>query len=143
MDSFLAIASTPGAGLSNLKEGILYPFMNWAAKNRKLNGLNTALFYSWLDSQDPKKVSQIKKEKIKAPNNKPALDAIFRIVLKIMALKESVMAQIMAGSQSDVWATNGEGHVRYKSGHHQFSHVKMVPRRDIETPSGTIPAWTP
>lgn len=143
MDSFLAIATTPGAGLSNLKEGIIYPFVNWAAKTGQLNSLSTKLFYSWLDQQDPKKVSQIKKEKIKAPNYKPALDSIFRIVLKIMALKESIMAQIMTGSQSDVWATNGEGHVRYKSKHHQFSHVKMVPRRDIETPSGTIPAWTP
>ena len=143
MDSFLAIASTPGAGLSNLKEGILYPFVNWAAKSGQLSNLGSELFYTWLAQQDPKKVSQVKKDKISSPHYTPALDSIFRIVLKIMNLKEHVMAQIATGSQSDVWATNGEGHVRYKGEHHKYSHVKMVPRRPITRGDINIPAWTP
>jgi hypothetical protein len=143
IDSFLAIASTPGAGLSNLKEGVLYPFVNWAAKSRQLDNLSSDLFYSWLAQQDTKKVSQPKKDKISSPHYTPALDSIFRIVLEIMTLKEHVMLQAAAGASGDVWATNGEGHVRYKSQHHQFSHVKFVPRRDIQTPNGSIPAWTP
>ena len=143
IDSFLAIADTPGAGLANLKTGILYPFVNWAAKSRQLDNLSSELFYSWLQTQDPKKVSEQKKAKISNPNYTAALDSIFRIVLKIMTLKESVLTQLMSGTKGDVWDTHGEGHVKYKSDKQKFSHVKFVPRRDIQTDTGTIPAWTP
>lgn len=143
IDSFLAIADTPGAGLTNLKTGILYPFVNWAAKSGQLDSLGSELFYSWLQSQDPKKVSEQKKAKIANPNYKIALDAIFRIVLKIMTLKESVLSQLMSGPKGEVWDTHGEGHVKYKSDKQKFSHVKFVPRRAIKTDTGEIPAWTP
>lgn len=143
IDSFLAIADTPGAGLTNLKTGILYPFVNWAAKSGQLDNLSSELFYSWLQSQDPKKVSEPKKAKIANPNYTNALDSIFRIVLKIMTLKESVLAQLMSGPNGEVWDTHGEGHVKYKSDKQKFSHVKFVPRRAIQTDTGTIPAWTP
>ena len=143
IDSFLAIAETPGAGLTNLKTGILYPFVNWAAKSSQLDNLSSELFYQWLKDQDPKKVSEIKKAKIANPNYTNALDSIFRIVLKIMTLKESVLAQLDASPKGEVWDTHGEGHVKYKGSNQKFSHVKFVPRRDIQTDAGTIPAWTP
>ena len=143
IDSFLAIAETPGAGLTNLKTGILYPFVNWAAKSGQLDNLSSGLFYQWLQSQDTKKVSEQKKAKIANPNYTAALDSIFRIVLKIMTLKETVLTQLMSGPKGDVWDTHGEGHVKYKSDKQKFSHVKFVPRRAIKTDTGEIPAWTP
>lgn len=143
IDSFLSIADTPGAGLTNLKTGILYPFVNWAAKSGQLDNLSSGLFYQWLQDQDPKKVSAPKKAKIANPIYTNALDSIFRIVLKIMTLKESVLSQVMSGPKGDVWDTHGEGHVKYKSDKQKFSHVKFVPRRAIKTDTGEIPAWTP
>ena len=143
IDSFLSIADTPGAGLTNLKTGILYPFVNWAAKSGQLDNLSSGLFYQWLTDQDPKKVSAVKKAKIANPIYTNALDSIFRIVLKIMTLKEAVLSQLASGPRGDVWDTHGEGHVKYKSDKQKFSHVKFVPRRAIKTDTGEIPAWTP
>jgi hypothetical protein len=126
IDSFLQ--ETPGLG--DLKN-ILYTYVNQTAKARQLDNLGTTNFLSWLKSS---KVSTPKQGKIeqKLAQNQGALDAIFNLVSKIMTLKDQIIDQVEQG-RGEIWATNGEGHVRYGSKQKKFGNVKLVPRR----------RWTP
>lgn len=125
IDSFLQ--ETPGLG--DLKN-ILYTYVNQTAKAKQLDNLGTESFLSWLKSS---KVSTPKQGKIeqKLAQNQGALDAIFTIVTKIMTLKDTIIAQVEQ-QRGEIWATNGEGFVRYGS-NKKFGNVKMVPRK----------RWTP
>lgn len=126
IDSFLQ--ETPGLG--DLKN-ILYTYVNQTAKARQLDNLGTTNFLSWLKSS---KVSTPKQGKIeqKLAQNQGALDAIFNLVSKIMTLKDNIIDQVEQG-RGEIWATNGEGYVRYGSKQKKFGNVKLVPRR----------RWTP
>lgn len=126
IDSFLQ--ETPGLG--DLKN-ILYTYVNQTAKARQLDNLGTTNFLSWLKSS---KVSTPKQGKIeqKLAQNQGALDAIFNLVSKIMTLKDNIINQVEQG-RGEIWATNGEGYVRYGSKQKKFGNVKLVPRR----------RWTP
>ena len=126
IDSFLQ--ETPGLG--DLKN-ILYTYVNQTAKARQLDNLGTTNFLSWLKSS---KVSTPKQGKIeqKLAQNQGALDAIFTLVSKIMTLKDNIIDQVEQG-RGEIWATNGEGYVRYGSNKKKFGNVKLVPRR----------RWTP
>jgi hypothetical protein len=61
-----------------------------------------------------------------------ALDAIFGLVGRIMSLKDRIIDQVEQ-NQGEIWATNGEGFVRYAPQGKQFGNVKLVPRK----------RWTP
>lgn len=125
IDSFLQ--ETPGLG--DLKN-ILYTYVNQSAKAKQLDNLNTNHFLSWLKSS---KVSTPKQGKIeqKLAANKGALDSIFSLVIKIMTLKDQIIDQVEQG-RGEIWATNGEGFVRYGKDK-KFGNVKLVPRK----------RWTP
>jgi len=125
IDSFLQ--ETPGLG--DLKN-ILYTYVNQTAKSKQLGNLGTQSFLSWLKSS---KVSTPKQGKIeqKLSENQGALDAIFNLVTKIMTLKDQIIDQV-ENQRGEIWATNGEGYVRYGAGK-QFGNVKLVPRK----------RWTP
>ena len=119
------------AGLGDLKN-ILYTYVNQTAKAKQLDAMNPEHFYNWLTTS---KVSTNKQTKIKelAQMNKNSLAAIFSLVIQIMNLKDSVIDQVEAGQQADIWDTNGEGRVRYPDTSKQFGKVKLVPRK----------RWTP
>jgi len=126
IDSFLQ--ETPGLG--DLKN-ILYTYVNQTAKARQLDSLSKEHFLSWLKSS---KVSTPKQGKIeqKLAQNQGALDAIFSLVSKIMTLKDNLIQQIEQG-RGEIWATKGEGYVRYAPAGKKFGNVKLVPRK----------SWTP
>jgi hypothetical protein len=125
IDSFLQ--ETPGLG--DLKN-ILYTYVNQTAKAKQLDSLDTNHFLSWLKSS---KVSTPKQGKIeqKLAENQGALDSIFSLVVKLMTLKDQIIDQVEQG-RGEIWATNGEGYVRYGRGK-KFGNVKLVPRK----------RWTP
>jgi hypothetical protein len=125
IDNFLQ--ETPGLG--DLKN-ILYTYVNQTAKAKQLDNLGTQSFLSWLKSS---KVSTPKQGKIeqKLAQNKGALDAIFTIVSKLMTIKDQIIGQLEI-QRGEIWATNGEGFVRYAQGK-QFGNIKLVPRK----------TWTP
>lgn len=127
IDSFLI--DTPGLG--DLKD-ILYTYVNQTAKAKQLDSLSAQQFFSWLETS---KVSPNKQAKIKelAANNQRALVAIFTLVKQIMDLKDSVIQQIEAETQGEIWDTEGEGRVRYAGADKKFGNVKLVPRK----------RWTP
>ena len=119
------------AGLGDLKN-ILYTYVNQTAKAKQLGAMNPDHFYNWLATS---KVSTNKQTKIKelAQMNKNSLAAIFSLVIQIMNLKDSIIDQVEAGQQAEIWDTNGEGRVRYPDASKQFGKVKLVPRK----------RWTP
>lgn len=125
IDGFLQ--ETPGLG--DLKN-ILYTYVNQTAKAKQLDSLDTNHFLSWLKSS---KVSTPKQGKIeqKLAENQGALDSIFSLVVKLMTLKDQIIDQVEQG-RGEIWATNGEGYVRYGRGK-KFGNVKLVPRK----------RWTP
>ncbi len=126
IDSFLQ--STPGLG--DLKN-ILYTYVNQSAKAKNLDQLGTQDFFAWLKSS---KVSLPKQTKIEqlAQQNANALEAIFGLVGRIMTLKDKIIDQVEQ-NQGEIWATNGEGFVRYSTPGKQFGNIKLVPRK----------RWTP
>ena len=125
IDGFLQ--ETPGLG--DLKN-ILYTYVNQTAKAKQLDNLGTQSFLGWLKSS---KVSTPKQGKIeqKLSQNQGALDAIFNLVSKIMTLKDQIIDQV-ENQRGEIWATNGEGYVRYGQ-EKKFGNVKLVPRK----------RWTP
>lgn len=127
IDSFLADAP----GLSDLKD-ILYTYVNQTAKAKQLDSLGAQPFFNWLSTS---KVSTNKQAKIRelAVKNQQALVAIFTLVKQIMNLKDSVIQQIEAETQGEIWDTEGEGRVRYAGADKKFGNVKLVPRK----------RWTP
>ena len=126
IDSFLQGT----AGLGDLKN-ILYTYVNQSAKAKNLDQLGTQDFFTWLKSS---KVSLPKQTKIEqlAQQHANALDAIFGLVGRIMSLKDRIIDQVEQ-NQGEIWATNGEGFVRYAPQGKQFGNVKLVPRK----------RWTP
>lgn len=127
IDAFLQ--ETPGLG--DLKN-ILYTYVNQTAKAKALDNLGEPQFFNWLETS---KVSTNKQTKIKelAAQHVNALSAIFELVRKIMALKDTVIDQIEQGEKGEIWDTQGEGRVRYAGPGKQFGNVKLVPRK----------RWTP
>lgn len=117
-------------GLSDLKD-IIYRFVNQTANAKRLDNLGANEFFTWLASS---KVSEPKKAKIAQLNdeNNNALEAIFKLHMMIMKMKDIVIDQV-EGEQGEIWDTNGEGRVRYGDDNKQFGNVKFVPRK----------RWTP
>lgn len=126
IDAFLQ--ETPGLG--DLKN-ILYTYVNQTAKGHQLDNLGSDHFLNWLKTS---KVSIPKQTKIqeKATANTGALDSIFGLVTRLMNLKDKIIDQVEQG-RGEIWATKGEGYVRYAPQGKQFGNVKLVPRR----------RWTP
>lgn len=126
IDSFLQ--ETPGLG--DLKN-ILYTYVNQTAKGHQLDDLGSDHFLNWLKSS---KVSGPKQTKIqeKAMASKGALDSIFGLVTRVMNLKDKIIDQVEQG-RGEIWATKGEGFVRYAPQGKKYGNVKLVPRR----------RWTP
>lgn len=127
IDGFLADT----AGLSDLKNGILYPYVNQTAKAKQLDSLSAKHFMDWLSQS---KVSSGKQQKIqdKITANPKALDAIFSLVKMIQDMKDDIIDQVEQ-SRGEIWDTHGEGRVRYADTGKQFGNVKLVPRK----------RWTP
>lgn len=117
-------------GLSDLKD-IIYRFVNQTANAKRLDNIGTEEFFNWLATS---KVSEPKKQKIAQLNdeNNNALDAIFKLHMMIMKMKDLIIDQV-EGEQGEIWDTNGEGRVRYGDEKKQFGNVKFVPRK----------RWTP
>jgi hypothetical protein len=127
IDQFLT--DTPG--LSDLKNGIFYPYVNQTARAKQLDDLGEQHFMQWLANS---KVSAGKQEKIKAKldSNPQALEAMFTLVKMIQNMKDQIIDQLEQ-SKGEVWDTNGEGRVRYADPSKKFGNVKLVPRK----------RWTP
>jgi hypothetical protein len=127
IDTFL----TDAAGLSGLKDKILYPYVNQTAKAKQLDNLSAKHFMDWLSKSKVSAGQQAKiAEKINA--SPKALDAIFTLVKMIQTMKDDIIDQV-EGEQGDIWDTHGEGRVRYADPSKQFGNVKLVPRK----------RWTP
>lgn len=126
IDGFLAGT----AGLSDLKN-IIYTYVNQTAKGKQLDQLSPKHFMGWLATS---KVSPGKQQKIQGlvQANPNALAAIFTLVKRIQALKDSIIDQVEQG-QGEIWDTHGEGRVRYADPNKKFGNVKLVPRK----------RWTP
>jgi|TARA_R110000868_G_scaffold285226_1_gene545677 hypothetical protein len=125
IDNFLA----PQAGLGDLKN-IIYTFVNQMVKSKQLNNLNSTGFFNWLKTS---KVSQPKQVKIYElhKSSSSSLDIIFKLVNRIMVVKNHIIDQLDQ-APADIKATTGdetggEGYVA------QNSKVKLVPRH----------RWTP
>lgn len=127
IDGFLADVK----GLADLKD-IIYRYVNQTAKAKNLDNLGEQDFFNWLTTS---KVSAGKQAKIAELNNvnKGALGIIFTLVSRIQHVKDTVIDQVEAGHNADIWDTNGEGRVRYADQNKQHGNVKFVPRR----------RWTP
>jgi hypothetical protein len=127
IDGFL----TPQAGLADLKD-IFYRYVNQQAKAKRLDDVSGDDFFKWL-TNDPK-VSDGKRNKIfeLGKQYKGAVEAIFKLVRMIQAMKDQIIDQI-EGEQGDIWDTHGEGRVRYADSGKKFGNVKLVPRK----------RWTP
>jgi len=127
IDQFLT--DTPG--LSDLKNGIFYPYVNQTARAKQLDNLGEQHFMQWLANS---KVSAGKQEKIKSKldSNPQALEAMFTLVKMIQNMKDQIIDQLEQ-SKGEVWDTNGEGRVRYADPSKKFGNVKLVPRK----------RWTP
>lgn len=127
IDSFLE----PKVGLSDLS-AILYSYVNKTSKSGQLGSLGVASFAQWLESS-ASKVSIGKQTKIKEllQTNSQGLEAIFKLVIMIMEIKNNIIDQLDS-AQADVTATTGknaggEGYVD------TTNHLKFVPRH----------RWTP
>lgn len=125
IDTFLA----PQQGLSDLKQ-IIYKFVNTMSKAQQFDSLNADGFFKWLKNSG---VSLPKQQKIyqSYKANSAGLEALFKLVNRIMAVKNNVIDQL-DDAPADVKATTGdarggEGYVA------QRSKVKLVPRH----------RWTP
>jgi hypothetical protein len=110
----------PEKGLSN-KGNIIYTYVNQMTKQRKLAQLQGG-FFDWLKTS---KVSQGQQAKLLA-SDKQGLDALLELVVKIMTVKNNIIAQLDA-APADVVATTrgkagGEGYVAGRD------KVKLVPR---------------
>lgn len=118
------------AGLSDLKN-IIYTFVNQTAKAKKLDSIDTDMFFNWLTTS---KVSKPKQERIMSLSREfnAALDAIFTLVKMIMDMKDLIIDQV-EGEHGEIWDTHGEGRVRYADQNKKFGNVKLVPRK----------RWTP
>ena len=118
------------AGLSDLKN-IIYTFVNQTAKAKKLDSIDTDMFFNWLTTS---KVSKPKQERIMTLSREfnSALDAIFTLVKMIMDMKDSIIDQVES-EHGEIWDTHGEGRVRYADQNKKFGNVKLVPRK----------RWTP
>lgn len=127
IDKFLE----PIKGLADLKE-IMYRYVNQTAKAKKLDSLGEKDFFQWLANS---KVSPGKQAKINDLNELygGAIDAILTLVKRIQNVKDTVIDQLEAGHNAEIWDTNGEGRVRYADDGKQHGNVKFVPRK----------RWTP
>jgi len=135
IDQFLS----PLPGVSGFKN-IVYRYVNTMSKQGQLHNVGHN-FMMWMES-NPTIVSptQLAKVQERAKMFPGALPAMFNLFDDIMQLKNSVIAQLDK-DPGEIKVTNPEGWVHYdKKGD---DHIKLVPRSSIETPSGTIPAWTP
>lgn len=127
IDQFLE----PVKGLADLKN-IMYTYVNQTAKAKNLDNLSEKDFYNWLTNS---KVSAGKQAKINDLNELygGSIDAILTLVKRIQDVKDTVIDQLEAGHDAEIWDTNGEGRVRYADGDKQHGNVKFVPRK----------RWTP
>ena len=111
---------TPEKGLSN-KGAIIYNYVNQMTKQRKLDKLRTG-FFNWLKTS---KVSSGQQAKLMATDNK-GLDAMLELVVKIMTVKNNIIAQLDTAPADIVATTKGErGGEGYVAGRDK---IKLVPR---------------
>jgi hypothetical protein len=115
---------TPQAGLSDL-QNIIYTFVNAQAKAKKLDLLDSAVFFTWLSTS---KVSKPKQQKITALSNgvPGVMNSLFYIVRELMKAKNEVIGELDQ-AEGDITASTGgkpggEGYVKGKDS------VKLVPR---------------
>ncbi len=111
---------TPEKGLSN-KGGIVYTYVNQMTKQRKLDKLGSG-FFDWLKTS---KVSAGQQAKLLASDTK-GLNAILQLVVKIMTVKDSIIAQLDSAPADIKASTKGEeGGEGYVAGRDK---IKLVPR---------------
>ena len=125
IDNFLA----PQAGLGDLKN-IIYTFVNQMVKSKQLNNLNSTGFFNWLKGSNVSQPKQVKIYELHK-SSPSSLDVIFKLVNRIMVVKNHIIDQLDQ-APADIKATTGaetggEGYVA------QNSKVKLVPRH----------RWTP
>jgi hypothetical protein len=119
IDMFLA----PVTGLSNMKR-IIYTYVNQTSKAKNLAQLDKG-FFNWLNTS---KVSTNKQAKIANINEQmpKALPAIFKLVVKVMKVKDHIIDQLDSANTDVTAFTNGEqGGEGYVA---QDSKIKLVPR---------------
>lgn len=131
---------SPLPGVAGFKN-IIYRYVNTMAKEGNLHNV-THNFMNWIQT-NTNVVSPGQYQKIAERVNQfpGGLTAMFSLFSDIMNLKNQIIAQLDA-DPGEIKVTNSEGWVHYdKRG---SEHIKLVPRHDIETPTGnTIPAWVP
>jgi hypothetical protein len=135
IDQFLS----PLPGVSGFKN-IVYRYVNTMSKQGQLHNVGNN-FMMWMES-NPTIVSPTQLAKIheRARMFPGALPAMFNLFDDIMQLKNSILTQLDK-DPGEIKVTNPEGWVHYDK--KSDDHIKLVPRSNIETPDGTIQAWTP
>lgn len=113
------------------KTGIFYPFLNQQNAAGHFDHVNTGLFYAWMEQSNPTtgkpRVSVNKQNHIKQLNAQSnALDHIWHVMKIIRKVKHDVIDKLDKMPKPDVWATNGEGYVRYAQPHHKHGNIKLV-----------------
>ena len=125
VDAFLSSLPDPD------KNGILYPFFNQmsnlhAAGKQDFNAINGGTFTNWMTQ---KGVSAKKQQHIidMVQEHPGGLDAIFFLIKGIRNMKDTVDAAIKQQPRTEIWDSNGEGHVRYPQKQHKYGPIKIVP----------------
>jgi hypothetical protein len=125
IDNFLGSLPDPD------KNGILYPFFNQmsnlhAAGKQDFGGINGSTFVNWMTQ---KGVSAKKQQHVinMIQEHPGGLDAIFFLIKGIRNMKDLVDAAIKQQPRTEIWDSDGEGHVRYPQKQHKYGPIKIVP----------------
>jgi hypothetical protein len=114
------------------KNGIFYPFANEKSKQGQFSAINNDMLYQWMAQKgvSPKKVEAYKQ--LNTTLGDPLSD-IWKLMQGLRNLKDSQHQSFKSMPRSEIWDSNGEGHVRYADPvKHKFGNVKFVPT-----------SWTP
>ena len=125
IDNFLGSLPDPD------KNGILYPFFNQmsnlhAAGKQDFGSINGSTFVNWMTQ---KGVSAKKQQHVinMIQEHPGGLDAIFFLIKGIRNMKDLVDAAIKQQPRTEIWDSDGEGHVRYPQKQHKYGPIKIVP----------------
>lgn len=118
--------TSPVEGLADFPD-LLYRFVNHKCRYKKQYEINARNMIEWVKSNNKLTESKISRFCDHSYSHPSALEILFTIVNAIREEKDRIITQLER-STGEIWATNGEGYVRYAEEHHKCGNIKLVPR---------------
>lgn len=116
----------PVHGLTDLPD-LMYRYVNHKCRFKRQHEINSRDMVKWIKHNDKLTVSKIERFCRHVVTNPSALEVILTISNSVRTEKDKIIAQLERNT-SEIWATYGEGYVRYANDTHTCGNIKLVPR---------------